>query len=624
MQPSAQRILAGTVSDVRHAWRSLLATDLAYKVLAVVVLSPLVGGLFQVCLQFSGREVLADEDILRFLLSPLGWATTILVGALAIGIIALEQAALMTIIGAGWSGQRVSVRVALLHTASRAVAIVSVMARVIALVLIVAIPFLSVALLIYRLLLTQYDINYYLQERPPSFLLAVALGAGLVATLLFILLPLLASRVFAMPLVLFEQMSGKQALRTSCQRAQGQRWSLAGWLALWGVANAILSAVLTSLVAYIGMSLVGMFQSQFRLLIVAVGGVLIGWVVTNFISSLIGNVSFAALLSNVYRTCGSGEALGRMSIAASASARGQMILRLRRSVLVIGSLLAVMAGAIAGLGFLQSVRVDEDATVMAHRGASSVAPENTLAAVQAAIDASADFVEIDVQEAADGVVIVAHDSDLKKVGGDGKKVWEATASELRQTDIGSWFAPEFSDQRVPTLEEVLDLCRGKIKVNIELKYYGHNQRLESRVIELVKSKGMESDVVMMSLKSELIRRVKELEPKWQVGLLTATAVGRLAKVRADFLAVNASLATRSFVTAVHNEGKVIYVWTVNDPVQMSSMIGRGVDGIITDDPALLRKVIGQRQKLTTVEKLLLEVAELLRAAPEISLTADDA
>ena len=137
--------------------------------------------------------------------------------------------------------------------------------------------------------------------------------------------------------------------------------------------------------------------------------------------------------------------------------------------------------------------------ITAHRGGAGVAPENTLAAIRQAIAAGADWIEIDVQESQDGVVVVVHDSDLARVGNNPVKIWAATADELRSVYIGSHFDPAFSDERVPTLEEVLQTCKGKAGVNIELKYYGHDQDLENRVIELVERFQMETEIVVMSL-----------------------------------------------------------------------------------------------------------------------------
>ena len=123
--------------------------------------------------------------------------------------------------------------------------------------------------------------------------------------------------------------------------------------------------------------------------------------------------------------------------------------------LVAGTLVA----GVTGFFLVDSVRMDDDVLVIAHRGASGRAPENTLAALAAAIEDGADLLEIDVQETIDGEVVVIHDSDFMKIAGDPRKVWDVTYEETRTIDIGSWFGPEFSAQRLPTLEEVLELAK---------------------------------------------------------------------------------------------------------------------------------------------------------------------
>ena len=109
------------------------------------------------------------------------------------------------------------------------------------------------------------------------------------------------------------------------------------------------------------------------------------------------------------------------------------------------------------------------------------------------------------------------------------------------------------------------------------------------MVDMVETHGMQSDVMVMSLSQEGIRKLKQLRPSWKTGLLTAVAMGRLARVPADFLAVQGSLGTRSFVKAARGQGKQVMVWTINDAVSMSMMLNRGVDGIITDKPALRGK-----------------------------------
>jgi glycerophosphoryl diester phosphodiesterase len=136
------------------------------------------------------------------------------------------------------------------------------------------------------------------------------------------------------------------------------------------------------------------------------------------------------------------------------------------------------------------------------------------------------------------------------------------------------------------------------------------------VVEIVERAGMASDVVVMSLKQDGIRKVRELRPDWTIGLLMAKGVGDPTTIDADFLAVHTGLASGRFIRAAHRAGKQVFVWTVNDPINMSRMMGRGVDGVITDDPALLNRVMERRARLSSPERLLLEAAFWMGMVPK--------
>jgi glycerophosphoryl diester phosphodiesterase len=122
----------------------------------------------------------------------------------------------------------------------------------------------------------------------------------------------------------------------------------------------------------------------------------------------------------------------------------------------------------------------------------------------------------------------------------------------------------------------------------------------------------------MSLKLDMVRKMKTLRPGWTAGLLMSVAAGDLQRSGADFLAVNAAFADRAFVRAAHRRGTKVYAWTVNDPSTMSAMVGRGVDGLITDKPALAKAVLAQRARLSPAVRLLLELAGIMGVTPEVS------
>lgn len=616
-------VFSDSMRNFRGSWKSLVITNLVFKAIAFIILTPLVAILFRAMLSLSGSEVLADQDILFFLLGPLGWLCLVTVGAISLGVIGLEQAALLGIIGAHSLKKRIGTVGALRFAASQAWPVLQVTVRIVAFSLVAVAPFLAIAAAVFFSLLTEFDINYYMKEQPPAFKLAVGIGAILVVSMAAVLLRLGTGWFFALPLVIFENTPPSQSLKASRERADGHRRTISLWILGWALGSLALSSLTTALVGALGHWIVPQATSSLQWLAAAIGITLLVWAVVGLAVNLVTTLSFSVILFSLFRK------IGRLENSANQNDPWlenspefdphDTRFQFTRKRILAGGIVGIVAAIAIGGAAIYSVPLQENPVlVMAHRGASSAAPENTMAAMRKAIEEGADWVEIDVQEIADGTVVVFHDSDFMKLSGVDLKIWNATLDDLKNLDIGSWFAPEFKEERVPTLKLLLDECHGKVNVNIELKYYGHDQQLEQRVAQIVKSCDMAGQVMLMSLKIDGVKKMKSLQPEWKVGLLMSIAKGNLKKIEADFLAVNASFANRRLIRDAHDCGKQVFVWTVNDAPTMSSMIGRGVDGLLTDKPGLARRVIEQRSQMSVTERMLLELAGLLGVPPEIS------
>lgn len=595
------------VRNYRRCWKQLFAADLLYKVLAFTLLTPLAALLSGSLLAIFGDTVLTDVDFLYFFVKPTGWFCGAVIGVLAIGIVAVELSTLMAILS-GTSPSPTTVRAALQFGGKNAWGVLQVAARIVLSALLVVIPFIGVAIWIYSSLLTEYDINYYLKEKPPALFIAFGLGALLAMTLIALLLRFATSWFFAIPLVLFEGVRPADSLRLSRERATGRRRSLLVWTASWVLATTVLSVVVTATVVGLGRLLVPLASGSLAGLAVAIGASLLVWGMVHLVLNLLSTTTLAAMLFHLYEMGNKAASPPRMPSSID-TASGWFRLSRRR----LWTLAAVGLGASIAIGAvaLHRFRLEDQVVIIAHRGASKYAPENTMAAVEGAIDQHADWVEIDVQETADGTVVVFHDSDFMKLAGIDLKIWDATAADLKSIDIGSWYGEKFKNERVPTLAQVLDACRDKVGVLIELKYYGHDVQLERRVADLVETHDMGDQVLFMSLEIEGVKKMKALRPDWKVGLLLSVAAGKTGAMDADFLAVSSSYASRSRIQAAHRNDKEVFVWTVNDAFTMSRMISRGAGGLITDDPALAHSVLEQRAAMSAPERLLLELAEFL-------------
>ena len=252
-------------------------------------------------------------------------------------------------------------------------------------------------------------------------------------------------------------------------------------------------------------------------------------------------------------------------------------------------------------GFILSDGLLDEIQITAHRGSSKSAPENTMASVQAAVEELADCVELDVQLTMDNVIVLAHDTTLKRVAGVNRAISSYTWEELSELEVGSWFSPEFAGERIPKLEDVLDLCRGRMSLNIEIKNLGMDSPLPEMVIELIKEQGMEEQCVVTSTSLGYLERVKQLAPEIRTGYILSAAYGDFYfSDKVDFISIRASFVNSRVVEQAHERGMGVHVWTVNGKSEMERLRLLGVDGLITDYPVLAREIIYREEATETL------------------------
>lgn len=268
---------------------------------------------------------------------------------------------------------------------------------------------------------------------------------------------------------------------------------------------------------------------------------------------------------------------------------------------------AVLCTAVFCIEMIYSFRIFDNSTkiaqeifvstqITAHRGGSAYAPENTIAALNAAIEVKSDYAEIDVQETKDGVVVLMHDSNLKRTTGFNGYIWDMTYEELMTLDAGSKFGKEFAGEKIPTLGEAIQLCKGKMLLNVEIKSNGHNEDIVKNVLNIIMENEAERSCVITSMDYKLLTEVKEQNPDMRTGYILKMAYGDFEnRVDADFLSIKHTYATKKVITAAHNSGKEVHVWTVNSRSDIERMKLLDVDNIITDRPVTARQVLSSEK-----------------------------
>jgi len=232
---------------------------------------------------------------------------------------------------------------------------------------------------------------------------------------------------------------------------------------------------------------------------------------------------------------------------------------------------------------------------VAHRGASQEAPENTLAAFRRALDAKIPAVECDVQRTRDGRLVVIHDQTVDRTTDGRGRVADLTFEELRRLDAGGWFGPAFAGERVPPLDDVLDLVRGRALVLLEIKngpvFY---EGIEAQVADALRRYEMAGSTLVMSFDHPAVRTMRGAAPEVATAIVYSArlvdAIGAAQAAHADALCPSWGLLTAEVVAEAHEAGLGVFPWTIDEETAMRRCLAWGVDGVTSNDARLLSRL----------------------------------
>ncbi|WP_072343948.1 glycerophosphoryl diester phosphodiesterase [Actinomyces urinae] len=233
-----------------------------------------------------------------------------------------------------------------------------------------------------------------------------------------------------------------------------------------------------------------------------------------------------------------------------------------------------------------------DKTIFAHRGASAIAPENTMAAFKKAVEAGATWIETDVDVLKDGTPILIHDSSLDRTTNRSGSYYDLTVSDLDDIDAGSWFSPEYAGERIPTLAELVAFMNETgLNANIEIKSNEAGAQMSLQLVDAI-LKELEAldgpQVIISSFNHVLLKIFKDKAPQHSVGALFVAEnlwddwKSILELVGADYIHPDDSTLTRAQVQAFREAGYGVNVWTVNSPARANELFNWGVTGVFTD------------------------------------------
>ncbi|QNI03164.1 glycerophosphoryl diester phosphodiesterase membrane domain-containing protein [Halomonas sp. SH5A2] len=626
MQPLNQLgyALARTLRD--HL-RPLIAFHLFFTLLASALLLPAIAWVMRALLAQLRRSVVTNNDLVSLVFSPLGLLGMLVGIGLFFVVIYWQQAGMLQVATRPRDNHYRLAFEALWLSSRRLPALTGLVVLQVGSHLILLAPFMLALTWLYDIWLAGID-PYYLQRiKPPALWYFLACATPLLLLWMGLAARLYLRWLLALPLVALDEYSPWQALRRSVVLTRGWHRSIGIAVILVLVLIIALPIATTLLFDHLFTPLLWWLPEHTAVLVPAMLGYLTGYVLITLAITFLGIAVNALLSACLYLQLAHREARP----APPTDARpGRFAWAVELSVLAFAGLQAWW--------ILTSFEIRDDVAIIAHRGSSMAAPENTLAAVDQAVVDGADAIEIDVRLTADQEVMLYHDRNMARLTGDQQEFGDLTRDELERYDVGSWFGDVYEGEPIPGLDDALALVRGRADLMIEIKPLpGQGQALSDAVIKELQQEtdaryqcwaAADSPIAaytqcgypnamhsmrIATMSPGLLPFIKEQAPELKVTLIAQLILpGTLDRGAFDALGLRHNRITTQEIRLARLYGYEVHAWTVNSRDRMSTLIDLGVDAIITDYPKRLVALRNDRRALSDGALMLVKLRNWLR------------
>ncbi|MCW9134505.1 glycerophosphodiester phosphodiesterase [Bacillus paramycoides] len=576
-------VMRHSFQTVKFAFWNVLTFQLVYKLLAAIVFIPLFGIIFNKLLYFGGYANATNDELLAFLKTPYGILAIVILSILALFLIFTEFAVLIIISYFAHKRQKVKLRPILYKTVTYLPSLFTYCLPGFILYAVVLLPLLNMG----------YETALIPQIQIPNFitgeLFKTTMGQVGYYTFFAVVAYLNLRWIFVLPIVVLEQKPFRVAARKSATLVKESFFKVLFFLVGFFISIGIVYVVFLGI--YL-LCLWGVYEftnpkGTFALLAESTMAVFL--TSTLYLFSFIVTPFYIMAITRLYlQKVPVEDVLLEEGLDYSKTKADKCFFKKHRwkfiGVYIVGIITAGMVVAFIVTFISNSYK---EPIIMAHRGYISKGVENTKEAIQGAIDAKADYAEIDVLQTKDGELAVIHDLKLKRLANANVHVSDLTMDELRQLTLSQ---DGFSGQ-ISTLDEIIKLAKDKIKLNIEVKLHGGEKDFVNKVLKTIKDNDFEKQCVIQTLHYPLIKEFKRANPDIKVGYILYASRANLKNVKADFYVAEEYMLNKKLVKEARKLNKPIYVWTVNDMESLKAYYKLNVDGIITDYPEDARETI---------------------------------
>ncbi|HFK1684210.1 glycerophosphoryl diester phosphodiesterase membrane domain-containing protein [Bacillus sp. SRB1LM] len=576
-------VMRHSFQTVKFAFWNVLTFQLAYKLLAAIVFVPLFGIIFNKLLYFGGYANATNDELLAFLKTPYGILAIVILSLLALFLIFTEFAVLIIISYFAHKRQKVRLRPILYKTVTYLPTLFTYCLPGFILYAVVLLPLLNMG----------YETALIPQIQIPNFitgeLAKTTMGQVGYYTFFAVVAYLNLRWIFVLPIVVLEQKPFRMAARKSATLVKESFFKVLFFLVGFFISIGIVYVIFLGIYLLCLWGVYEFTNPKGTFALLAESTISVFLTSTLYLFSFIVTPFYIMAITRLYlQKVPVEDVLLEEGLDYSKTKADKCFFQKHRwkfiGVYIVGIITAGMVVAFIVTFISNSYK---EPIIMAHRGYISKGVENTKEAIQGAIDAKADYAEIDVLQTKDGELAVIHDLKLKRLANANVHVSDLTMDELRQLNLSQ---DGFSGQ-ISTLDEIIKLAKGKIKLNIEVKLHGGEKDFVNKVLKTIKDNEFEKQCVIQTLHYPLIKEFKRANPNIKVGYILYASRAHLKNVKADFYVAEEYMLNKKLVKEARKLNKPIYVWTVNDMESLKGYYKLNVDGIITDYPEDARKTI---------------------------------
>ncbi len=592
--------------------KTLAGFELIYKLITTIIFIPIFLSMFKLTLKVSGLSYLTFENIITFLSNPLVILFLLLLIIIMTFYTLIDISTVVIILDKSYQKSKITIKEALILAFQKSLKVFNWKNIGLPFLVLFLIPFLNIG--VSSSFISTISIPEFILDYITSNKFLIILYSILIIILIFILFRWL----YSLHYFILEDCNFKEARSKSINLSKKHK--IKDFLSIMLVQ--LLITIFYILFILIGIVLISVLYKIFgKINILGNLSITIIWLliaISFVIILLLGTPISYATISALYYNHKENikEKIKHIKTSTEIKEKINKRFNIFKGVVVGLILLSATLFTYSVLNNKYDFKIEYVRTmeITAHRGASSKYPENTMSAFKGAKELGADWIELDVQQTKDKVLIVLHDTNLKRTTGVSKNTWEVTYDEVQKLDAGSFFSEDFKGEKIPTLEEVIQFAKeNNIKLNIELKPTGYEQDFEKSVVDLVKKYEFEDYCVITSQVYQVLENTKKYDKDIQTVYVMSLAYGDILKFKdADNFSIEASNINKTLVKKIHNAGKEIYVWTVNTKDNINKMIDLNVDNIITDNITLAQDIIYSSKTSNIIREFVKFIDNLLK------------